>query len=218
MSLSLLLPFVLLFAQGEKGFEKEWRAAPSFEGSPFEGQHPLLEPLVAFGQMGKDPVVVLRNRGMIVTREKYTKGFSLEFEWMWVHGREEQGLLDGLCVAFHTKGEQRTWGAEIKEGVVARLWAPGKKIALEQFRALEEASVSLGERGGTDFARFVWHKVSLTVKADGNIELHVGGQILTAKVGDREQGADYIAIYNREAVHGVPKESVLRNIVIKPLE
>lgn len=174
-----------------------------------EGQMTRLLPSVNV----TDDVVTLRNRGLIASRRSYDEA-TVSFVWKWTKGEEAGKYQDHLCVVFGTDGSQRSWAYEIQEGVLVRFNPGSGGVTVEQWLRDKDDGVRLGSKDGFTFARDTEYSMRIVV-AKGKLTVSVDGNEAVTIDLPKEHRGGKVAIYNREAVAGVVKESKLTKLTIE---
>lgn len=160
-----------------------------------------------------DDVVTLRNRGLIVSQRSYDDA-TVSCVWTWTKGDERGQYQDHLCVVFGTDGNQRRWAQEIQYGILVRLNPGSGGITVEQWQKDKDDGVRLGSKEGFTFARDTGYDVRI-VAAQGKLTVSINGkQAITVDLPKAYRGGK-VAIYNREAVAGIVKESTLAKLTIE---
>lgn len=199
--LFLVLCFPLL------GFSAE----PSLDTGP-PAYAVATQPLVLRGRES----IILRNRGIVITKDEFRTGGILTFDWAWTEGVEEMKYHDHLCVAVLTDGKQREkWSHELQKGVVVRLNPGSGGIGIEGWLTDKNESELLAFKDGLTFEKGKQYKISVEF-SKAAIAVSVNGKaVVDAKIPEAYQGGgNKLAFYNREAVAGIPHASTLSKIDI----
>ncbi len=160
--------------------------------------------------------LILRNRGIAVTKDAYPDGAKITFDWTWTEGVEEKKYHDHLCVAVMTDGKQRAkWSHELQGGVVVRFNPGSGGVTIEGWSAGKDEGESLASKTGLVFEKgksyaimVEYTKTELVVSVDGKA-------VVDAKIPAKYRGeGDKVAFYNRESVAGIPHASTLGNTEI----
>ncbi len=154
--------------------------------------------------------LILTNRGYLISRDEFPDGVSIEFQWMWTDGRKS--YCDDLTVAVRTSGTHRgAWPHEVDDGIAIRFCPEQKTISiLDQF-TMKPIDFAVGLK----MDRNEWHNIRIT---DDNqtISIYLNNMRspkLSVTTG-YTSGKHCIALYNREAVGGINKESVIDDLAI----
>ncbi len=193
MMVSFFLALFLLFPaqQENEGLKGAWTAAPGFE--PQAGRPPDV-------RIGKS-VIVLRNRGMAVSKEKLTEG-SVSLRWMTGFDTGADSTYHThLCVVLRTTGgRSKEWPHEIDSGVIVRLAADMVGVELKksgegstQLIPVKDMDLS-GERliSVADKGDRIVVSVDGTVVLDGAIDPAFGGANRNAALYNREGVANHL--------------------------
>lgn len=217
----------------ENNLQKQWK-----EGEPafrVPEEHEEYKPDANF----EDDVVTLKNRGRIVSRESYPNGSTIEFTWTWKNDKDDEEAdrlyPDHLAVVLRTSGKpQKEPAFEIQDGIALRFMPNDRCIYPDLFRGYEEGKRKGPERFRDENGKKMHskelemqedtpYKVKV-VDRDDSIQVFFGDNPepvleLTRKHGlpDRpeEPENNLVAIYDREPVAGVIKESKLEGLRIK---
>jgi len=161
-----------------------------------------------------DECVTLRNRGILVSKKMYDE-VAISFTWKWTEGDEAGKYQDHLCVVFGTDGEQRpAWSHEIDHGTLVRLNPGSGGITVELWQTAAREARQLGSKDGFTFARGMEYDVRMVVK-DGKLTVFVDGTEAVTVDLPKEYQRGRVAIYDRESVAGVVKESQLTKLAIE---
>ena len=158
-------------------------------------------------------VLRLKDRGYLVTAAEFPKGVSVRFRWQWIQGEGE--YCDILSVAVRTSGVPDKWPHEVEDGIVVK-FEPNQGTANSGFVRITDRSQprELAIRKGLVISKFVWHEIKVT--DDGNtIAVYFGDDSVPVATVDVPDAAKHhhVAIYNREPVADVSKESLLSEAV-----
>jgi hypothetical protein len=187
-------------------------ADPTFDVGP-PAYAVATQPLVLRADNGS---LVLRNRGIAVTKDVYPDGATVTSDWAWLEGVPEMKYQDHLCVAVLTDGKQRTkWSHEIQKGVVVRFNPGSGGIGIEGWLADKDESELFAFKDGFTFEKKTKYAISVEY-SKAEITVSVDGKaVVDAKIPEKYRGGgDKVAFYNRESVAGVPHASKLEKIEI----
>lgn len=200
--LQFALASLLLLAPPEKDLRNEWRAAEGFE--PKAGA----KPDVRIGHS----VIVLRNRGLAVTKEKLSDGSVSLRRTQAFDNAEGTTYHDHLCIVLRTNGARsKEWPFEIDSGIIVRLAADmigvETKVSGEgtqQLIPVKDLDLS-GER-----------QISVEDK-DDKIVVSVDGKVVLEGAVDPAFGGENrnAAVYNREGVANALHVAVLSDVETK---
>ena len=163
--------------------------------------------------------ITLQNRGIVLSKEEFPDGCCISFQWKWTKGREAGAYQDVLAVAFCTDGKLNRWPHEVAEGVVVRLQAHAKEIQIAYIKEGTDARPQ-SRKPDVPIERDTWYMVRI-VCGDDEIAVYFGHDhskpILRGPMPSDLGEEHLVAIYNREIVAGVVKESVLRDVELETL-
>ena len=200
--LQLALATVLLLAPPEKDLRDEWKATEGFE--PKAGALPDV-------RIGHS-VIILRNRGMAVTKEKLTEG-SVSLRWTQAFDNAEKTTYhDHLVVVLRTDGARsKEWPFEIDSGIIVRIAAD--MIGVESKEAGKGSSQLIPVK---DVDLSGERLVSITDKGD-QITIAIDGKVVLEGKVDPEFGGENrnAAVYNREGVANALHIAVLSEVQVK---
>lgn len=164
----------------------------------------------------RDEEWILRNRGWLVSAAQFPRGVRVEFDWEWTEG--EGTYSDILTVGLATSGRpgNKTWTREIQDGLrllFAPHPAPGN-IVIRDTKTEKQLARTWGPR--------LAKSNELHVRIDyygEEVRIHLNHSDEPSLLGSvpREMTFQRVAIYNRERVAGIDKESRLRNLQLTPL-
>ena len=192
--------FLVLSAAFAVEFDDQWEIAPS----PVKANLQKFKPEVNL--MGD--IVVLQKRGLLLSKKEY-KEFDLAFEWKWLNDPPDETYPDHLCVVLATDGKQREdWSHEIQKGLVIRFIPNlGGSVSIVDENGIQEG-VELIKKDQIGLERAKIHKIKITY-AKEILTVEVNKEAIQIK---RSNLKGKIAIYNRERVGGVIKESQLTKL------
>jgi len=166
----------------------------------------------------------LVNRGYLISKEEFAGPIEVSFDWSW----SELGLNpiygDHLVIALRCTGEPTPhYPFEVLDGVVIRLnsWAGMAEISAEPGGQNHRKT----PQGEIKFVPDTWHHIRITDDGE-QIAVYVTGRNDPDHPDDKPvvEGSyptgpktGHLIIYNREQVGGVPHESYIDNIVVRPL-
>lgn len=192
-------------------------AEPTFESGP-----PAFKAKQEFERYAptatvKDDGIVLRNRGVAVSKAEYPTGATLSFSWKWTEGDLEKKYPDHLCVVVLTDGALREkWSHEIGKGVVIRLNPGSGGITIEGWLADKNESESLASKDGFTFEKGKEYAVKIMYTPEKVVVTIDGGTPIEAAVPEKfRAGGKKICLYNREPVAAIVKESVLTKVRVE---
>jgi hypothetical protein len=156
-------------------------------------------------------MITLRNRGTLVSKQEYPNGAVVSATWRWTQGRVEGKYHDCLTIGVFTSGKQPQWSFEVDDGIVVGFNPAGESISVHRMRRDPErlAITKMRFEKDRDYRIVVEATLAtLTVLVDGKKMVSCGLP--------RDRGGKRIAVYNREPVAAVVKESVLTQLKILP--
>ena len=163
--------------------------------------------------------ITLRNRGIVLSKKEFPRGCYMSFQWKWTKGREAGAYQDVLAIAFHTDGELNKWPHEVLKGLVVRFEAHGKDIQIAYMKEGTDARPQ-SRKSDVPIERDTWYEVTIVCGRE-QIAVYFGDDhskpILRAPMPS-DLGEDHlVAIYNREIVAAVVKESILKEVRLEAL-
>lgn len=156
----------------------------------------------------------LINRGYAISNEEYPNGAFIEFEWKWRHGN---GIYsDHLTVVFRTDGRHlEKWAHEVQYGFAVKFIPQTNEISIWDRRLMTSYKTPIARYENARISRDYWHTIRIVDK-DQQLSVYfndLSKPVLSTNLPD-DLKHHRIAIYNREAVGGEDKESLLINIAL----
>ena len=154
--------------------------------------------------------MILLNRGYAITREQFSGGVAIEFDWRW---EGDQGTYcDDLTVCVRTRGRpDPKWSHEAQDGIAIRFSPEEGQISLID----RQSGHSYGYGQGPNMQAEKWHRVR--IEDDGTHVVIFFEDLQTPVVITEvysQSAASFIAIYNREPVGGIRKMSLVDNLIV----
>lgn len=177
---------------------------------------PFVLPIDPVANVLEDGSIVLRNRGVAVSKAEYADGATISFVWKWTEGNLEAKYPDHLCVAVLTDGLLREkWSHEIGKGVVTRFNPGSGGITVEGWLADSGESEQLGSKNGFTFEKGKEYAVKIAYTPEKVVVAVDGGAPIEAAVPEKfRTGGKKVCFYNREPVAGIVKSSTLTKVSI----
>jgi hypothetical protein len=176
-------------------------------GDDWDAACPAPDSTVTFRQTA----ATLQNRGTLVSKKPFPNGAIVTTTWRWTKGPIETKYPDMLVFAFFTTGKQRPWAHEITDGAVVR-FGPPDTIYIQRSTPGEFETLAKGEMKmvmGTDY------KIAIEA-TPAEIRVLVDDKLIASAPLKETFTGQKVAIYNREGVGGVLKESLLLNLIVLP--
>lgn len=199
----IVVTLIFLFAAVD--LKDTWEAGPP----AFKAENKELNPSVKF----EGEKMIVSNRGNGISTKRFPNGATFSTTWKWTKGREEGNYHDHLCVAFATDGKQRAWPGEIESGIVVRFNSGSGSVGVEKWEKDKKDPKLLAFKDGLTFKRGVAYTLRIVHLPDAVIVSVDDQRVITAEGVYR---GDKIAVYNREPVAGVEKESELTEVSLVP--
>ena len=161
----------------------------------------------------------LRNRGYLVTRQEYSANVRICLKWMWQPIQSDfpsdVGVYaDHLAIALHTTGKPHAqWAYDIVDGLVVKFYAGINEVEIiDSFR-----HERLGIARNIALLQWAWHELCVE---DAGTEIRVycnsAQPILQVPITNKPHAKLHkIAIYNREPVAMVVKESLIDDLIVQ---
>ncbi|MDA1052038.1 MAG: serine/threonine-protein kinase [Planctomycetota bacterium] len=159
-----------------------------------------------------DSVLVLRNRGYLVTREDFPDGVAVSLQWVWNDG--DGNYSDTLAVVLRTSGiPSEKWSHEPTDGVRVEFQSYGGTISIRDLNTGEQKDEWIAI--GLALPRYTAQSIRIT--DDGRtINVYVADHPAPVVTAEVEKSAEkhHVAFYNREYGADIGKESVFPYIRI----
>lgn len=167
----------------------------------------------------------LFDRGHLVTVPEFSRPIDLRFRWKWIDLSGDLLYRDELVVALRTSGEvQPQWPFEGADGLQVRFRTYDGRVWIYDHATQEVLAQT--PVGAVPLAADEWYDVRITDDGE-TVSVYLGGRgrgadamerpLLRASVKDNAP-SHHIAFYNRERVASASHDSLLDDIVIRPLE
>jgi hypothetical protein len=182
----------------------------------FTPGEPFVLPIDPVANVLDDGSIVLRNRGVVVSKAEYADGATISFVWKWTEGNLEAKYPDHLCAVVLTDGVLRKkWSHEIAKGVVVRFNPGSGGVTIEGWLADKNEGESLASKDGFTFEKGKEYAVKITYTPT-KVVVTVDGEVpIEAIVPEKfRAGGKNVCFYNREPVAGIVKSSTLTKVTV----
>jgi len=166
----------------------------------------------------------LVNRGYLISKQEFTGPIEVSFDWIW----NELGLnpvyADHLVIVLRSAGiPTPDYPFEVPDGIVIRLNAWEGRAEVDAEPGLQNHQK--GEWGEVKFSPDTWYHIRITDDGE-RIAVYVTGRNDPDHPDEKPvvEGSypmapksGHLVIYNREQVGGVPHESWIDNVTVRPL-
>jgi hypothetical protein len=196
----------------QDAFARAW-----FDSTIWKSERPILK--------AERGYLALMNRGSFRTEQEFHDPIDLRFEWRWRDLAGCPHYSENLSVALRTSGTHgKKHPFAVQDGVVVTFHTYPGRVSM-RWASGEEPNAVQCKDGTLPFVADAWY--SLRVTDDGDeVAVYVRGPEVDPgywihPVVQRSYrgpgGGSFLAIFNREAVAGVPHESHIRNLEVWPL-
>lgn len=210
--MNALLMLLVMMAGGDKkveGFPKDWE--PVLHSSKFKGK-PELDAQV---RLEKDRIV-LRNRGMIVSKKEFPKDkgkIVVSFTCKWNKG--DGAYQDDLAIILRTSAEQRQqWSHEVLNGLLVRLNLTAGEVQVVQVQGKNHELVG---QSGHMFKNNVEYKVRI-IDDGQRLQIFIDDgkePVFDKNAPPHDTDGKKIALYDREPVGGVEHEVIITGLKVE---
>ena len=178
------------------------------------------------GIQEKGGVLILENRGYLVTAEQFQGPKSISFKFQFIDGAKNPQFADSLSIGIKTDGIPRDWSHELSQGILFTFSM--QKGNVEVLKYLEEQKqpqfIGKTSNDSLPFQFDQWYEVEIVddgsvahvfLRGPGLPKKYCSQAVISVTFDDSNLKHDRIAIYNREYVASTQHETHIDDFAIR---